>query len=655
MKTIELRPIKESTEDYEEIERKIIELFKKEIYFPLLKTIGLKQKTLKNEINELEEAIRSGRILFSQGQFSGRFNSTISKELKNLGAKWDRKSNTFKIPLVDLPMSVRGTISVSEARFREKIGEIDNKLAQIVPEEVAKNLHISKQFDSTLWKVQKEFDKSVKNITVAPQLSEEGRKRVADEWQNNMRLWIKKFTEKEIIELRKSIQENVYKGNRYEDMIKVIQDSYGVTQRKAKFLARQETNLLMAQYKQTKYVEAGVNQYKWGCVKMPHQPSPKAPYIPHEVRYSHGILEGKIFSWNDPPITTAPGEPVRRNNPGQDYNCLPGSALVSFDSSVNKAFRRWFSGEITELVTDNNIIINTTGNHPILTDRGWIAAKDVQIGDNVFTSENESLFAKEMHSKDVKSSAEQIFDALSFCLEITSDTLTESDFHNDVGEYKKVDIINVNRELVFDSIIEAHKELSYFIFERSNLSILELSPVNIFLKNLVSRNVSSSYLSLLGQIELILFTHFAHAKDISLRTISNDNSCLNQPFSNRTTSNSIFIGNCKLTHPVLIIINSFLIESQFVVRNSISSNNVDTNSSQFDTQDIRMQADNLSDFIKSENPSFIKSLRINNKRVKSFSGHVYNFETSTNWYLTEKIIIHNCRCFAIPIVKFTSS
>ena len=77
----------------------------------------------------------------------------------------------------------------------------------------------------------------------------------------------------------------------------------------------------MAKYKETKYVAAGVPEYRWGCVKMPHQSSPQAIYKPGDVRYSHGILEGKIFSWNNPPITTPPGEPERRNNPGQDYNC----------------------------------------------------------------------------------------------------------------------------------------------------------------------------------------------------------------------------------------------------------------------------------------------------------------------------------------------
>ena len=129
------------------------------------------------------------------------------------------------------------------------------------------------------------------------------------------------MTEEEIPKLRKIVQDNAFSGVRRENLVQGFIDSYGVSQSKAKFWARQETNLLMAKYKETKYVEAGVPEYKWACVHMPHQSSPQTIYKPGEVRYSHGILEGKIFSWSNPPITTAPGQKQRMNNPGQDYNC----------------------------------------------------------------------------------------------------------------------------------------------------------------------------------------------------------------------------------------------------------------------------------------------------------------------------------------------
>lgn len=309
MKQIELTPIKEKPEYWDEIEAKIIALFRAELYIPLVVELGVKQKVLKNSIDDLVNAIKFGKITFYRGQFSGRFNASTSKELKRLGAQWDRKQRTWKIPQSSLPPDIKIAINAGEARFNQAVSRIDKKLASILPEELADQLKIEHIFDSTLFKVDKDLKKSLKNLTIAPELKSEQRKKIAKGWTDNMKLYIKDFTEKEISTLRKDVQKTVFEGGRYESMIKTIQKSYGVTQNKAKFLARQETSLLMTKFKETRYMDAGVKKYKWGTV---------AGSAAHPVRPMHKALEGKIFSWDNPPVTDDKGA---RNNPGQDYNC----------------------------------------------------------------------------------------------------------------------------------------------------------------------------------------------------------------------------------------------------------------------------------------------------------------------------------------------
>lgn len=314
----ELKPIIESTEDYEAVERKIIELYRREIYLPLMRDLKIpRSKVLKNSIEDLVSAIQTGRITFSMGIFRGRFSAAISKELKRLGARWDRKQGTWKISQSFLPIEVRSAISASEVRFQEKIAEIDARLSALSPEIFADKLKVAGSFDTLLWKTDRSFEASIRGITISPKLSPETRRRVSQEWEKNMQLWIQDFTEKEVQKLRKDVQTAAFSGNRYESMIATIKKSYGVTQSKAKFLARQETSLLMAKYKQTRYEDAGVRKYKWTCVHMPKQKK-GAPYVPGEVRYSHGILDGKVFRWDQPPVVNEKGE---RKNPGQDYNC----------------------------------------------------------------------------------------------------------------------------------------------------------------------------------------------------------------------------------------------------------------------------------------------------------------------------------------------
>lgn len=316
-KIIELPPIKESIHDFDGVEKVIAELFRHEIYLPLLKSLSLSSFTLKNSQDDLLRAIQSGRLTFNRGTFSGRFNSTLTRELRKLGAKWDRKQGTFKVPLSSLSSEVKSAISLSTARFEEKLNRIDEKLSRVVPEELASKLKIQKLFDKTLWETEKDFQKSVKGITIAPKLTPEQARRISAEWENNLQLYIKDFTEKETKELRTQMKETVFAGDRYGSVIKTISDSYGVSMRKAKFLARQETALLMTKYKQTRYQESGIDEYHWYHVTG----SPKHPVRPiHKQLGDAKEKDGskKIYRWSDPPIVDSQGN---RKNPGQDYGC----------------------------------------------------------------------------------------------------------------------------------------------------------------------------------------------------------------------------------------------------------------------------------------------------------------------------------------------
>ncbi len=304
------------------MEAALVQWFRAELYAPVMKLLGQPSKRLANAntVNPLVSAIQSGRVRFYRGTFSGSIDAEVSKELRRLEARFDRKSGSWKIPASNLPPDIRVAIDAASSRFERVLASIDQKLAQILPAEIAEQLSVASLFDSSLGKVERNFRQTVRGITVPPELTDERRKRLSEEWQSNMRLWVKDFTEAEISKLRADLQQHAFAGNRYESAVKTIQKSYGVSLNKAKFLARQETSLLMTKFQETRYTEAGVNEYRWGCVKMPHDKTP-GEHVKGNVRYSHGLLEGKIFRWNDPPITSAPGESVRRNNPGQDYNC----------------------------------------------------------------------------------------------------------------------------------------------------------------------------------------------------------------------------------------------------------------------------------------------------------------------------------------------
>lgn len=311
----ELSPIKETGNDFEELEKRIKDAFRRIVYLPLMRRLS-DSKTLANaKENALRKALSSGRVIYYRGAFVGEFNASISKQLKELGAKWDSSTSSFRLSLSQLPEDFRKMVRDSTRKNKEKIEKAQKKLAQILPADIADLIKSDDVFAKALWKTDEAIAKTLKAITIVPKLSSEDREKIAKEWQTNMDLYIKDFADEKIPQLRADIQKISMAGGRRKEIEKLIESSYAEVGHKAKFLARQETSLLMTKYKETRYTKVGVTEYKWGCV---------TGTSAHPVRPDHRKLgdeskNGKIFRWDDPPVTNSKTQ--ARNNPGQDYNC----------------------------------------------------------------------------------------------------------------------------------------------------------------------------------------------------------------------------------------------------------------------------------------------------------------------------------------------
>lgn len=262
---------------------------------------------LKNSKASLKTALEAGKVQWYDGFFTGPFTASVSKDIRSMGGKWNKNKKAFALALSQMPNDIKAAISSGHAKVNRTVADLYRKLdeLQTLPK---KEIEFTTSFEKVTKDLNEQFGKSIKaDIVVAPEFTPAMREKLSKAYSENLNRFSGEFTEDEIWKIRQAVTQNVMDGFRSDRLTKVLQAQYGVTKRKAKFLARQETSLMVAAYRQTRYEEIGLKKYKWSTS---HD---------ERVRPDHKDLNSRIFSYDDPPITDkATGA---RNNPGQDYNC----------------------------------------------------------------------------------------------------------------------------------------------------------------------------------------------------------------------------------------------------------------------------------------------------------------------------------------------
>ena len=95
-------------------------------------------------------------------------------------------------------------------------------------------------------------------------------------------------------------------GRRVEQLAKDVEGRFGVSESRARLIARDQVAKANAQMTQVRQTAAGITRYIWNTSG------------DERVRETHAELNGQTFEWTDPPVTNANGD---RNHPGEDYQC----------------------------------------------------------------------------------------------------------------------------------------------------------------------------------------------------------------------------------------------------------------------------------------------------------------------------------------------
>jgi SPP1 gp7 family putative phage head morphogenesis protein len=112
---------------------------------------------------------------------------------------------------------------------------------------------------------------------------------------------IRSLPAQELDQVAQIIERGLQEGSRFHSMTRDIQERFGITRRRAKLIARDQTSKLNASLTKLRQQELGVEEYIWQTAG------------DERVRPTHRAHDGKKFRWDDPPKDTG--------NPGTDINC----------------------------------------------------------------------------------------------------------------------------------------------------------------------------------------------------------------------------------------------------------------------------------------------------------------------------------------------
>ena len=317
--------------------RQIAAGLKKEIYDSLFKQIFtvLNDKTIYNDKKTLINAIRSGRIYYENGAFrsSKPFSNAVADELEKIGAKF--KYGAYYIERATLPLELENTLALVAARESAKIGALNGllvKLSEFIGQESAVRLFISKAVDRMYSKLIKDLEETTQDGGKIPVIelvrTKEQAKKVTEDYIHNMDYWVKKWKEKEIIKMRQDVADMVKNGARIETIKKYFMNSWGIAERKAEFLARNESGIAGSVIKATHYQDMGCTHFKWLRSTSKEKRELHLEYA-KETGNQYGLGGTNIFSFSDPPIieqikvgnSFVPKPNGQKGLPQQTYNC----------------------------------------------------------------------------------------------------------------------------------------------------------------------------------------------------------------------------------------------------------------------------------------------------------------------------------------------
>jgi SPP1 gp7 family putative phage head morphogenesis protein len=437
---------------------------------------------------------------------------------------------------------------------------------------------------------------------------------------------------------------NVRAGRLPSSIAKLLRNQYDITDRRAKMIARDQTAKVNGDLNRLRQTSAGFKYFQWMDSDDERVRDRHAYLAEHVTTYGKGI-----YRWDSPPLSDK-GVPII---PGSDYQCFTGDSPLNIFHGVKKAFRHWYSGELSEFITSSGERFKSTPNHPVLTDRGWVAACALNLGDKIFRASDEGFNIPEGYTNRKVPIFSEFFKAAQL-LGVAGESALSlgGEFHGDSQVNQNIDVVRFDLELGLDTEPSAIKEAAEFIFALSEkVEISEVLPMSSDLHLVLKgfTGASDGFVSGMCKLESFLSCGFAHADVHRFAAVWLLYSTLVQDSGDYIPRNIKVLGDC-LNAPSCINERFNLIKGYVaaVGRGAFNGWHSQTPSSDCFRDAVGVTPKKLSSGFNAIALKY-ELVTIVDKSVGEFSGHVYNLEMENGLFVSQGIAVSNCRCVARPV------
>lgn len=436
---------------------------------------------------------------------------------------------------------------------------------------------------------------------------------------------------------------NMRSGMRPSYIEQQLVKQFGVTTRRAKLIARDQTSKIQGEITRIRQVNSGIKYFRWLTA---HDERVRPSHVAvgnRDVGYGKGV-----FKWDDLPVVD--GVPTF---PGQPINCFPGTSPLNVFYGAEKAFRHWFSGELTTLVTESGESIECTVNHPVLTDKGFVAANLLNIGDNIVHVPQQTFNVSEVNADSSNVMFSDFFDAIQL-VGVPGESVGAfgTEFHGDISTGQEIEVVNFNWELPDEFNVSLAKSFFELFLTRSEeiFSLVD-TPCHSNLTSVVKglTFAPDSIVSSTCKLLSLLSSGFTHPDEHRFATVGLLYAALIKDAGDDVTRSLEFFGDCFDAHTSIHTrYNLFKRYILAIVRRSFGFGNLQTPGADSFADNIRVNTEQLTNGRESVAIKH-QLVGIVDKSVREFSGHVYNLQMERGLFVSHNFAVSNCRCVAVPV------